>query len=98
MRKPDDNRSASTHTLSAAPSLSSSRPSINNSKLSLGSHCSQHSHHSQNSHNSQNSQNSQASHKSNETLAPPTREEIIAAYLEKAKFYTSLCLGKYLNR
>lgn len=27
----------------------------------------------------------------------PTREEIIAGFLEKAKFYTSVCLGEVFN-
>ena len=70
----DDNNSSSS-TLSAAPSLS-------NSKLSLGSHC---------------SQKSTCSQKSVNTIPPPTREEIIAAYLEKAKWYTSVCLGELSN-
>lgn len=74
MRSVDDNRSSSS-TLSAAPSLSSS-------KISLGatSHC------------SQKSTCSQKSHVSAEK--PLTREEIIAAYLEKAKWYTSVGLGE----
>ncbi|CAO1406649.1 unnamed protein product [Diamesa serratosioi] len=66
----DDNNSSSS-TLSAAPSLS-------NSKLSLGSHC---------------SQKSTCSQKSVNTIPPPTREETIGVYLEKAKWYTSVCLG-----
>lgn len=72
MRSVDDNRSISSSTLSAAPSLS-------NSKISLGA-------------SSQKSTCSQKSHVSAER--PLTREEIIAAYLEKAKWYTSLCLGE----
>lgn len=78
MRSVDDNRSSSS-TLSAAPSLSSSRPSINNSKISLGASC----------------HGSKHSLKSNAPSLPPTREEIIAAYLEKAKWYTSVGLGEY---
>lgn len=31
---------------------------------------------------------------SNKEPGPPTREEKIAEFLDKAKFYTSLCLGK----
>lgn len=29
---------------------------------------------------------------------PPTREELIAEFLDKAKFYTSLCLGRLRSR
>lgn len=76
MRAADEHRSSST--LSGAPSLSSSRPSINNSKVSLG----------------PSSRGSQQSLKSAAPSLPPTREEIIAAYLDKAKWYTSLCLGR----
>lgn len=61
----------------------SAAPSLSHSKISLGatSHC-----------GSQKSTCSQKSHVSAER--PLTREEIIAAYLEKAKWYTSLCLGE----
>lgn len=70
----------SSSTLSAAPSLSSSRPSLNNSKISLGASI----------------HGSQQSLKSAAPTLPPTREEIIAAYLDKAKWYTSVCLGNEL--
>jgi hypothetical protein len=79
MRSADNNRSSST--LSDAPSLSSSRPSINNSKISLG----------------PSTRGSQQSLKSTAPTLPPTREEIIAAYLDKAKWYTSVCLGKFVE-
>lgn len=75
-----DDNRSSSGTLSAAPSLS-------NSKISLGaaSQCSQKSHVSG---------GSQKSHVSAER--PLTREEIIAAYLEKAKWYTSVILGEFV--
>lgn len=64
----------------------SAAPSLSESKISLGaaSHC------------SINSQKSTASLKSQKSDRPLTREEIIAGYLEKAKWYTSVCLGKLL--
>lgn len=68
---------------SQSQSTLSAAPSLSNSKseVSIAS-----------SHSSQKSTSSKKSNKSN---APLTREEIIAAYLEKAKFYTSVCLGEY---
>lgn len=63
----------------------SAAPSLSNSKISLGA----------SSHCSQKSTISQKSHVSAER--PLTREEIIAAYLEKAKWYTSVCLGELRN-
>lgn len=43
---------------------------------------------------SHSSQKSTASKQSKASDAPLTREEIIAQYLEKAKWYTSVCLGE----
>lgn len=63
----------------SSSSTLSAAPSLSHSKLSLGSHC---------------SQKSTCSQKSVNTIPPPTREEIIGAYLEKAKWYTSVCLGE----
>lgn len=63
----------------SSSSTLSAAPSLSNSKISLGA-------------TSQKSTCSQKSHVSAER--PLTREEIIAAYLEKAKWYTSVCLGK----
>lgn len=67
----------------SSSSTLSAAPSLSNSKISLGatSHC------------SQKSTCSQKSHVSAER--PLTREEVIAQYLEKAKWYTSVCLGKF---
>lgn len=69
----------------SSSSTLSAAPSLSNSKISLGatSHC------------SQKSTCSQKSHVSAER--PLTREEIIAAYLEKAKWYTSVGLGKHIE-
>lgn len=69
----------------SSSSTLSAAPSLSNSKISLGA----------SSHCSQKSTCSQKSHVSAER--PLTREEVIAAYLEKAKWYTSVCLGKSLN-
>lgn len=59
----------------------SAAPSLSESKISLGgaSHC---------------SQKSTASLKSQNSERPLTREEIIAAYIEKVKWYTSVILGE----
>jgi hypothetical protein len=62
----------------------SAAPSLSESKISLGA-------------TSQCSVNSQKSTTSIKSDRPLTREEIIAGYLEKAKWYTSVCLGK-LNK
>lgn len=75
--KPTDDLRSSLSTLSAAPSLTTmSKPSSNNSKVSLA-----------------NSRTPSVAESSKEPK-PPTREEMIAELLEKAKFYTSLCLGR----
>lgn len=66
----------------SSSSTLSAAPSLSNSKISLGA----------SSHCSQKSTSSQKSHVSAEK--PLTREEVIAAYLEKAKWYTSVGLGK----
>lgn len=60
-------------------------PSLVNSKsqISIG---------SASSHSSQKSIASKISQKSD---VPLTREEIIQQYLDKAKWYTSVCLGKF---
>lgn len=63
----------------SSSSTLSAAPSLSHSKISLGA-------------TSQKSTCSQKSHVSAER--PLTREEIIAAYLEKAKWYTSVCLGE----
>lgn len=62
-------------------------PSLVNSKsqISIG---------SVSSHSSQKSNASKVSIKSD---VPLTREELIQQYLEKAKWYTSVCLGRNLN-
>ncbi|KAG5682942.1 hypothetical protein PVAND_012259 [Polypedilum vanderplanki] len=73
----------SVNDLRSSQSTLSAAPSIPNSK-SQTSIASSHSH---------TSQKSTLSIKSKDSDAPLTREEIIAAYLEKAKWYTSVCLG-----
>lgn len=66
----------------SSSSTLSAAPSLSNSKISLGA----------TSHTSLKSACSQKSHVSADR--PLTREEVIAAYLEKAKWYTSVCLGE----
>jgi hypothetical protein len=81
MRSVNDLRSSQS-TLSAAPSIPHSLPN-SKSQVSIAS--------------SHSSQKSSASKKSKDSDAPLTREEIIAAYLEKAKWYTSVGLGELLK-
>lgn len=64
----------------SSSSTFSAAPSLSKSKISLGA-------------TSQNSQKSTCSQKSAGSV-PLTREEILAGYLEKAKWYTSVCLGE----
>lgn len=70
----------SSSTLSAAPSITASRTSFAHSKFSLKSGYSQSVH-------SVRSAKSQKSHDS--------ERDKVEELLEKAKFYTSLCLGKF---
>lgn len=67
--------------LRSSASTLSAAPSLSNSKVSIAS-----------SHSSQKSSSSKKSQKSD---VPLTREEIIAGYIEKAKWYTSVCLGEF---
>ena len=80
MRPSNDFRS-STSTLSAAPSLSSSKSSLKNSQANLT--------------NSKLSINNNSINGKNDGTSAPTNDEVIAELLDKAKFYTSLCLGEF---
>lgn len=79
--KSNNDEFGSSSTLSAAPSITASKTSFTHSKFSLKSDYSQ-SVHSVRSVKSQKSQES--------------KRDKIEELLEKAKFYTSLCLGKKL--
>jgi Ca2+-dependent lipid-binding protein len=79
MRSVSDLRSSQS-TLSAAAAAAATAPIPNSkSQISIAS--------------SHSSQKSTVSKKSKDSDTPLTREEIIAAYLEKAKWYTSVGLG-----
>lgn len=65
--------------LRTSASTLSAAPSLSQSKVSIAS--------------SHSSQKSTSSKKSNKSDVPLTREEIIAQYIEKAKWYTSVGLG-----